>query len=434
MMVRLFALWMACFCMQTAQAVPNIETATLHNGMRVLLIEAHNVPMVAMQLSMPSGSRFDDVKKGGTAALLAAMLSDHTAQHNQKAWADHLDFEALHLGFGASRDTLNASLTVVKEALPKGLDALSEALLQPGWNQQRFQILQEDSIASAVKSQESPNVLAAQTTAALLYHETGYGHASGGDAKSLKNIQMQDVKRLYQAQVKPQGSVLAVSGDVSMSELLPMLNHAFSAWKGKPKVDALSIASTPSSSPQEKHVPLATSQALVQFSRVGIARSDKNFFPLFVMNHYLGGGGFGSKLMEEVREKRGLVYGVYSYFIPLAGQGPFVISLQTRASQASKAANVVRDVMQSMASGHIDKQRLQATKDNLIGGFAQRMDSNRERVGLMAMIGFYHMPLDYLQVWTKKVDSVTVADVVSMSKRYLQPRDWNMVQVGPVKE
>ncbi|MDQ6995205.1 MAG: pitrilysin family protein [Mariprofundaceae bacterium] len=433
-MIRLIALFWLTLTIQTAQAVPIIQSATLDNGLRILLIEAHNVPMVAMQLSLPAGSRFDAHGKAGSAALLAAMLSDHTAKHDQKAWADWLDFEALHLGASASRDTLNMSLTVVKASLPEGLDALSEALLQPGWNQQRFNLLQEDSIASAVKSQELPNVLAAQTTAALLYGEAAYGHVSSGTAESLKNIRLHDLKALYQAQVKPHDAVLAVSGDIRMNELLPMLNQRLSTWQGKPKQGALSVPKVSAKPVQTKQVVLPTSQALVQFSRLGIARSDQNFFPLFVMNHYLGSGGFASKLMEEVREKRGLVYGVYSYFIPLAGKGPFVITLQTRASQAKQAAKVVHDVMKSMAAGDIESKRLQATKDNLIGGFAQRMDSNRERVGLMAMIGFYHMPLDYLQRWTENVNSVTVADVKKMAKYYLQPSDWNLIQVGPVEE
>ena len=108
-----------------------------------------------------------------------------------------------------------------------------------------------------------------------------------------------------------------------------------------------------------------------------------------------------------------------------------MITLQTRASQAAQAAQVVSDVMQALADGHVDDKHVQATKANLIGGFAQRMDSNRERVGLMAMIGFYQMPLDYLQRWTEQVESVTVADVKRVAAAYLQPSDWNMIQVGP---
>jgi len=420
-------------CMGTAFAVPSIQTTQLDNGLKILLIEAHNVPMVSMQLTMPAGSRFDKPEKAGTASMLATVLSDHTAKHNDKAWAEWLDSEALHLGASASRDSLSLSLTVVKESLPVGLTAFSEALLQPGWHKKRFLSLREDSIAAAIKSQETPGSQAAQATAKLLYGTHGYGHTTSGTAKSLAHIQLNDLKTLYSAQVYPEGSVLAVSGDITMQEILRLLTPLLKNWQGHPNTSALSIKQPSIVKGKSAHVTIPTSQALVQLSRLGIARSSSDFFPLFVMNHLLGGGGFGSKLMEEVREKRGLVYGVYSYFIPVTAPGPFIITLQTRAEQAKQATHVVYDVMQSMVDGKISKKQLHATKSNLIGSFAQRMDSNRERVGLLSMIGFYQMPLDYLQHWTAHINAVTLADVKHMSKVYLQAKDWNIIEVGPVK-
>ena len=424
-------LWLCLSGMQLAQAVPAIQTASLDNGLKIMLIEAHNVPMVAMQLSMPAGSRFDPQGRAGTASMLASMLSDHTAKHDDKAWAEWLDAEALRLGSGANRDILSLSLTTLKESLPIGLDAFAEALLQPGWNKKRFKLLQEDAVSGAIKSQEEPGVRAGDATAALLYGKHGYGHRAGGTAESLAKISLNDLKSLYAAQSKPMGSVLAISGDITMDEVLALLKPRLQAWQGAPRTAALAVATPSVVKGQKQSIVMPTTQTLVQFSRLGITRSDADFFPLFVMNHLLGGGGFGSKLMEEVREKRGLVYGVYSYFMPLAAPGPFVITLQTRASQAAQAAQVVSDVMQALADGHVDDKHVQATKANLIGGFAQRMDSNRERVGLMAMIGFYQMPLDYLQRWTEQVESVTVADVKRVAAAYLQPSDWNMIQVGP---
>jgi len=415
-------------------AVPSIQTAQLDNGLTILLVEAHNVPMVSLQLTTPAGSRFDTINKAGTASMLATILGDHTAKHNDKAWAEWLDSEAIRLGASASRDTLSLSLTVVKDSLPVGLDAFSEALLQPGWYKKRFLSLREDGIAAAIKSQETPGTQAAQATAKLLYGSHGYGHTTSGTAKSLPHIQLNDLKTLYTNQVRPVGSVLAVSGDITMQEILRLLKPRLKTWQGKPSVAALDIKQPSVVRRKSSHVTIPTSQALVQFSRLGIARSNHDFFPLFVMNHLLGGGGFGSKLMEEVREKRGLVYGVYSYFIPLAAPGPFIITLQTRAEQAEKAAQVVRDVMKTLADGKIDKKQLDATKSNLVGSFAQRMDSNRERVGLLSMIGFYQMPLDYLQNWTAHVQSVTLSDVRRMAKAYLQTDDWNILQVGPAKE
>ena len=415
---------------RTADAVPPIQEARMDNGLRVLLMEAHNVPMVSMQLSVVAGSRFDAAGKAGTASLLADMLGDHTARHNHRAWADLLDADAIHLGAGADRDGLSLSLTTLKEALKPGLDAFAEALLMPGWDKKRFTIIQQDSIAAARKDLEDPGAQAATAAATLLFGNHPYGHRTGGTATSLAAISIPDLKTLYRQQIKPEGAVLAVSGDITMAELLPLLKARLSGWRGKPEHSLMDIATAPPVAGKSVDVQLPTSQTLVQLLRQGPARSDAHFFPDFVLNHILGGGGFASRLMEEVREKRGLVYGVYSYFIPLAAPGPFIISLQTKGDQAAQAEAVVRKVMQEMAAGGITKAQLQASKDNLSGSFAQRMDSNRERVGLISMIGLYNLPLDYLATWTAHVNAVTLAQVKAQAALYLKPAEWNRVRVG----
>lgn len=412
------------------QAVPPIQQVTLDNGLRVLLIEAHNVPMVAMQLVLPAGSRFDAAGKGGAAGMLAEMLTDHTAIHDDKAWASLLDDGPIHLGAGASRDEMHMSLTVLKESLQPGLDALAEALLQPGWNKQRFDILKQDSIAAAQKAQENPGTRASQAAAELLFGDHPYGHRPGGSLQSLPNITLADLKSLYQAQYKPQGAVLAVSGDITLDELVPLLQSRLANWKGKPVKGMNDISAADTVTGKQADVKLPTTQTLVQLMRLGPARGDANFFPVFVLNHILGGGGFASRLMEEVREKRGLVYGVYSYFVPLAVPGAFAITLQTRADQAEQAEAVVRDLLADMAAGKITRKQMRASKNNLIGSFAQRMDSNRERVGLLAMIGIYDLPLDYLSVWTKRVEAVTLKQLRQQAAFYLDPKTWNRVRVG----
>jgi zinc protease len=413
------------------QAVPPIEEASMGNGLRILLMEAHAVPMVSMQLVMPAGSRFDPVGKGGTASLLATMLTDHTEKHTREAWAAALDAEAIQLGASSDRDGLGLSLMVLKEALPAGINAFSEALLSPGWNSERFVLIKEDTLSAAQKALEEPGVRASEATSRLLFPGHPYGHRPDGNPESLKKITLTDLKTLYANQVRPEGALLAVSGDITMPELLKLLKPLLADWKGVPEQQLFEISKADDVHGVKKQIEMQTSQTLSQLSRLGPARRDADFFPAFVLNHILGGGGFGSRLMQEVREKRGLVYGVYSYFIPLATSGPFIITLQTRADQAEEAENVVRSVLQELFSGEITRKELKDAKANLTGSFAQRMDSNRERVGLMSMIGFYGMPLDYLQVWTQKVESVTLADIKIAANAYLDPKQWNLLRVGP---
>jgi len=414
-----------------AHAVPPIEEAKLDNGLRILLMEAHNVPMVSMQLVMPSGSRFDPTEKGGTASLLATMLTDHTGKHAREAWAALLDAEAIQLGANADRDGLNLSITVLREVLPAGIHAFSEALLTPGWSRNRFALIKENALSSARKSLEEPGVRASEATSRLLFPGHPYGHRPDGNPESLKKVLLADLKTLYADQVRPEGAVLAVSGDITMPELIKLLKPALAGWQGTPRQPLFEISRADGVHGATKQIEMQTSQTLSQLVRLGPARRDADFFPAFVLNHILGGGGFGSKLMEEVREKRGLAYGVYSYFIPLATSGPFIITLQTRADQAEEGEGVVRSVLQKLFSGEITRKDLKDAQANLTGSFAQRMDSNRERVGLMSMIGFYDMPLDYLQVWTQKVESVTLADIKIAANAYLDPMQWNLLRVGP---
>ncbi|MDQ6972183.1 MAG: insulinase family protein, partial [Mariprofundaceae bacterium] len=234
LMRALFILPLLLIAATPAQAITDIEEAKLDNGLRSLLMQAHNIPMVSMRLTVPAGSRLDPEGRGGSASMLAAMLTDHTARHDFVTWADMLDAEAIRMGGGASRDHLSLSLTVLKEALPEGVSAFAEAALQPGWDADRFSILRSDAVAAAQKSLEEPGVRAAEMTVATLYPGHGYGHRAGGDVDSLQALALKDLQALYRQQFRPEGAVLAVSGDVTMDALLTLLRPALRSWKGAP--------------------------------------------------------------------------------------------------------------------------------------------------------------------------------------------------------
>ncbi len=430
-------LWMGItlflLSVQQVSAAP-VQQHVMDNGLNILLIESHHVPMVAMKLIMPAGSRFDADGKGGSASLLSQMLMDHTKQHDYLAWAAKLDDASIRLGAGVDKDGLSVSLTVLKEAVNEGMQAMSEALLQPGWNGKRFKILKEDALSSLVKAQEEAHTFAAIAEGELLFPNHPYGHPTSGTLDSVKGIKLDDLKALYRHQVKPNGSTLAMSGDITMDEAIKLADTYFKGWQGSPKIALSDINKAKPSTKKSKHHIMDKHQTLIEWVRLGPSRHDDNYVSMLVLNHMLGGGGFGSQLMEEIREKRGLTYGVYSYFQPYESNGAFIIRLQTRADQAAQAEAVLKQVLTSMAKGKITQSMLDKSKTNLMGGFAQRMDSNRERVGLLAMMGFYHRPLDYLESWTKSVESVTLGDVQRGAADYLQPDQWKQIWVGPAAE
>ncbi len=429
----LVVLGLALLAAPMARAIPPIQEARLDNGLRVLLMEAHNVPMVVMRLTTPAGSRFDPEGHGGAAAMLATMLADHTARRDYRAWADWLDARALRLGADADRDSLSIGVTTLTETLNDAVAALAEAALAPGWDKKRFAILKSDALAAARKSLETPDVRAAEVTLRLLYPHHGYGHRPDGSVNSLARVTLDDLKGIYRRQFRPQGAVLAVSGDVTMKKLLRLLRPALKGWRGRPEQALRDVTAPAPTKPRRVHVPMPTRQTTAQLARLGPSRYSRDFFADMLLNHILGGGGFSSRLMDEVREQRGLVYGVYSYFVPLAAPGPFVISLKTRADQTNEALKVVRRVMREMHAGKITARQLAAAQANLAGGFAHRLDSNAKRVSLMSMIGFYGLPLDYLQRWQARIRGVTLAEVRAAARRFLDPAAWSVVTVGPGK-
>lgn len=416
-----------------AFAVSQVQQHTMENGLNILLIQADHVPMVAMKLVMPAGSRFDGKGRGGASSLLSTQLMDHTKKYDYQAWAAKLDDASIRLGANVDQDAMSMSLIVLKEAVAEGVDAMAQALLQPGWDKKRFDFLKKNAVSSMIKAQEEATTFATLATAELLFPEQPYGHPVSGTLDSLKAMQLSDLKSVYVRQVKPEGSTLAVSGNITMDEVITLAQTYFGQWQGKPQQLLSDIKQPSPSTKQSIHHVMDKHQTLVEWVRLGPSRHDKDYPSLLVLNHMLGGGGFGSRLMEEIREKRGLVYGVYSWFQPLETSGAYVIRLQTRADQAQEAEVVLRKVLKALSEGGITQEMLDKSKTNLMGGFAQRMDSNRERVGLLGMMGLYHRPLDYLQNWTKSVKSVTLADVRRDAKIYLPPDSWKQIWVGPKK-
>ncbi|MDQ7003924.1 MAG: pitrilysin family protein [Ghiorsea sp.] len=417
-----------------AHATTPVQQYTMDNGLNIMLMEAHHVPMVAMKLIMPAGSRFDEAGKGGTASLLSSMLMDHTRKHDHQAWASKLDEASIRLGAGVDKDGLSISLTVLKEVVDDGVSALAEALLQPGWQPKRFDFIQKNTISGLTKAQEDAGTFATLAKGELLFPNHPYTHPASGTLDSVHKVKLNDLQKLYGQQIKPQGTTLAISGDISMTEVIQLVNMHLGQWQGQPRVLLSDIMKPKPSEKQKVHHVMDKHQMLMEWVRLGPSRHDENYIAMMVLNHMLGGGGFGSLLMEEIREKRGLTYGVYSYFQPYETNGAYVIRLQTRADQAAEAEMVIKQVLQSLSDGEITQDMLDKSKANLMGGFAQRMDSNRERVGLLAMMGFYHRPIDYLESWTKSVKSVTLADVRKGAEFYFQPESWKQIWIGPANE
>ncbi|HMN57373.1 MAG TPA: pitrilysin family protein [Ottowia sp.] len=431
-------LFLLNFGVRDAQAAIPIEHWTQPSGAQVWFIESPSIPMLDVQIDFDAGSRRDPRAQAGLADATALMAgkgvtaagSQPALDENQlgEAWAD------LGADFGASTgsDRMSFSLRSLTDPqlLPQALALAARQLGQPSWPAPVWQRERERISAAIAESLTRPGTQAALAFAKAVYGDHPYGYET--TAETLKRIDVADMQAFYAKHIQPCRAKVSVVGAVSraqadalVAELLGKLPAAASCatLPPVPEVQALKAA-------QDIRIPFQSAQAHVLIGQPGYKRDDPAFFALLVGNHILGGGGFASRLMNEVREKRGLSYGAYSSFSPGLNAGAFVIGLQTRPDQAGEAVAVARKVVTDFVAEGPTATELKAAQDNLVGGFALRLDSNRKLLGNLANIAWNGLPLDYLQHWGEHVDAVTLDDIRAAFRRVLQPERMVTVIVG----
>jgi zinc protease len=284
-------------------------------------------------------------------------------------------------------------------------------------------------IASLKEAETKPEFIAARAFNRAVYGKHPYAQQLTGEVATVEKLSVQDLNEFYRSHYNARRAVVAIMGDVTraqaesialqLTEKLPV-----STQESDHPVVEMQIQ------PTEQRIVHPASQSHILLGVPGMSRSDPDYFPLYVGNYILGGGGFVSRLMNEVREKRGLAYSVYSYFMPLQQPGVFQIGLQTKKEQADEALTLVRKtVAEFVAKGPTEKELI-AAKQNIIGGFALRIDSNHKILDYLSIIGFYELPLSYLDDFTDRIERVTTGQIHDAFVRHIHPQAMAIVIVG----
>ncbi len=422
-----------------ASAAIPIQKWTQPSGAQVYLVESPSIPMVDVRVEFDAGSRREPDTQAGLAAVTAGMTSKGIAAHGSEpaldenqlgeAWADlGADFDA-----GAGNDRMGFSLRSLTypDILPRAVALAARQLGEPAFPEAVWQRERERISAGIREADTRPATVAGKAFRKAVYSGHPYGHET--TPESLSHIGVADMRRFYgllepcRAKVSIVGAVSRAQADQIVTTLLSRLPAAqagqCAALPAVPEVPPLAA-------PSEIDVPFAAAQAQVLLGQPGAKRKDPDFFPLLVGNYVLGGGGLVSRLSAEVREKRGLTYGVGSGFSPGMHAGAFGISLSTRPDQAAQALQVVREVLQRFVKDGPTEKELQAAKDYYIGGFPLLLDSNRKLLDNIANIAWYDLPLDYLDTWVDHIRAVTPAQVRTAFERKLDPQRMVTVVVG----
>ena len=440
--IAVHALWAGAtslLLLNSAWAGIPIEHWTQASGVQVFLAQSPALPMVDVQIDFDAGSRRDPRSQAGLASVTASMTgkgvragAEPAMDENAlgEAWADlGASFSA-----NASSDRMSFSLRSLTypDLLSKAVQLAARQLGEPAFPADIWQRERETLNAALKEANTRPATLVARAFNTAVYGQHPYGFEMTQD--TLAHISVADMQTVYTALVQPCRAKVTVVGAVTRAQADDLVKQLFARLVAAAPVACPALAAVPEvvplTVPVEQHIAFDSAQAHVLIGQPGFKRDDPDYFALTVGNYILGGGGFVSRLTQEVREIRGLSYSVYSYFAPGLHAGAFTIGLQTRPDQAAQAVQVSRKVVAEFVANGPTELELKAAKDNLIGGFALRVDSNRKLVDNVANMAWNQLPLDYLDTWTQQVAKVSAADIKAAFARKLQPQTMVTVVLG----
>lgn len=426
--------WLLALCLLVvtplASATPEIQQWQTSNGARVYFVAAPELPMVDLRVIFDAAAARDG-KLPGLALLTNGLLEEGAGKLNADQIADRFANVGANFSASSHRDMAVANLRSLTqpELLDSAVATLATLLTQPTFPEKALERERKRLLISLQAKKQSPDALADDAFFHAVYGDHPYANDAKGTEASVKRIKRQDLLAHHKRFYVGRNAIVAIVGAVDRQQAEALAERIVGTLPaGEPAPAVAAVA--PLNAAQRVKTEFPSSQTHIQMGQPALTRDDPDYFPLYVGNHILGGGGFTSRLTAEIREKRGLSYSTYSYFAPMRQSGPFIMGLQTRNDQAEEALKLLNETLKNFIDNGPTAEELKAAQQNITGGFALSLDSNAKIIDNIAAIGFYNLPLDYLDSYTAKVDAVTVEQIRDAFKRRLQPESMVTVMVG----
>jgi len=417
-------------CSQSLWAAAKIDHWQTQQGGQVYFVKTEGLPMVDIRITFDAGSARDG-QQFGVAALTAALLDTGAGSWDADTIAERFENVGAEFGAGSSMDTASLSLRTLadKPLFDNALETLRVIVTKPRFAEADFKREQSRTLAALKQQEESPADVASIAFYKALYGQHPYAHPEAGTLASVAALTADDLKQFYRQYYVAANAWVVIVGDLSRQQAEQTAEKLLGDLPVGRKPEPLpSVA--PLTQGKQQHLPFPSAQTHVLVGMPGISRKDPDYFSLYVGNHILGGSGLVSKLFDEVREKRGLAYSASSAFVPLSEPGPFLVSLQTRNDQTGQALSVLNNTLADFIANGPTAAELSSAQKNITGGFAIRFDTNKELANYVSMIGFYGMPLDYLDTFKDKINQVTVASITDAFKRHVNLKLLQTITVG----
>lgn len=432
--LRLLFMIVAIFAyVAPVNATPHIQHWQAPSGAQVYFVEDHDLPMLDVAVNLTAGSGFDEVGKPGVAMITHGMLNLGAEGLSEDDIARKLADIGAQMGGNFDADRASVSLRTLSSAIERdaALDILSGVLQRPVFSDAILTREKARMIAGLKEAETKPESIAGKAFGKAVFGEHPYGWSV--EVSDVEKIQRADLETFYRTHYSAKHAVVALMGDLTRAQaegIAQQLTEKLPQGGADLRIAPVMVNIQAS----EKRIPHPATQSHILMGAPGIARNDPDYFPLYVGNYILGGGGFVSRLMNEIREQRGMAYSVYSYFMPMQQPGAFQIGLQTKKDQADEALRLTRATLTKFVEQGVTEKELKAAKDNIVGGFPLRIDSNKKILDYLSVIGFYHLPLTYLDDFTGKVEAVTAAQIHEAFKRRIHPEAMATVIVGAPEE
>lgn len=414
---------------QPARAV-EVQRVVSDQGIEAWLVEDHSNPIVSLKLGFRGGAALDPEGKAGLANLVSGTMDEGAGELTSQEFQQRLAAQAIRLSFDAGTDAFYGSLQTLTENKAEAFDLLSLALTEPRFDDEPVQRIKSQIAASLARRSQDPGSVSARTLDRLLFPDHPYGNPVEGTLDSLKQIEAGDLHDFVETRFARDRLFVGVVGDITPEELKPLLDKAFA---GLPKTtgEVPQVADVKTKSPGElvvveKDVP----QSSVSFAHGGIARDDPDYYAASLVNYILGGGSFASRLYEEVREKRGLVYSVYSFLQPMDHGSVMGGRFGTQNASVGTALDVVRKEWTRMAEDGPTKEELADAKTYKTGNFPLQLSSTSQIASVLLAMQLEDLGMDYIDKRKELIESVTLEQAKRVAGELLKPDQLTVVVVG----
>lgn len=428
-MKRIYIALMALLTFTTvAQAEVKIQEITSPGGITAWLVEEHSIPFTSLEIRFKGSASLDAAGKRGAVNLMVGLLEEGAAGMNARQYAAAVEGLAASFGFSARDDSLSVSAQFLSENRGAAMALLRAALLKPRFDRDAIKRVRAQVVSGIQGAAKDPSKISGRTFDEMAFAGHPYATARSGTLESVANLTRADLIAAKDDVMARDRLFVGAVGDITPAELGALLDDLLGDL---PAVGA--------DMPQRAEyqlaggltvVPFDTPQSVVTFGLEGIKRDDDDFFAAFVMNTVFGGSGRQSRLMEEVREKRGLTYGVYSYLLPMDHAEIYMGRVASANNRVAEAIDVIRAEWVKLAESGISAEELQGAKTYLTGAYPLRFDGNGTIANILVGMQVDDLPIDYIASRNDKVNAVTLADVARVAKRLARPEDVHFVVVG----